>query len=43
MVDQAGHDVPLTVQILRFSDFEPLGGSDKPEPVTIEHNSNEAA
>jgi hypothetical protein len=43
MVDQAGHDVPLTVQILRFSDLEPLGRSDKPEPVVIEHDSNEAA
>jgi hypothetical protein len=40
LVDTAGRDVPLTVQILRFSDLEPLGRSDKPEPVTIEHNSN---
>ena len=38
-VDQAGNNVPITVQILKFSDIEPLG---KPEPVTIEH-SNEAA
>jgi hypothetical protein len=43
LVDTTGRDVPLTVQILRFSDFEPLGRSGKPEPVTIEHNSNEAA
>jgi hypothetical protein len=40
LVDTAGRDVPLTVQILRFSDFEPLGQSGKLDPVTIEHNSN---
>jgi hypothetical protein len=40
LVDTTGRDVPLTVQILRFSDLEPLG---KIEPVTIEHNSNEPA
>jgi hypothetical protein len=43
MVDQAGRDQPLTVQILRFSDLEPLGRSGKLEPVTIDHDSNEAA
>jgi hypothetical protein len=43
LVDTAGRDVPLTVQILRFSDLEPLGRSGKLEPVTIEHDSNEAA
>jgi hypothetical protein len=40
LVDTAGRDVPLTVQILRFSDPEPSGRSGKLEPVTIEHNSN---
>jgi hypothetical protein len=43
LVDTSGRDVPLTVQVLRFSDLEPLGRPGKPEPVTIEHNSNEAA
>ena len=44
LIDTNGRDVPLTVQILRFSDLEPLGRSGKPEPVmTIEHDSNEAA
>ena len=43
LIDTTGRDVPLTVQILRFSDLEPLGRSGKLEPVTIEHDSNEAA
>ena len=38
MVDQAGRDQPITVQVIRFSDM-----TSKPEPVTIEHDSNEAA
>ena len=37
-VDTTGRDVPLTVQILRFSDLEPLGRSGKLEPLTIEHD-----
>jgi hypothetical protein len=43
LVDTSGRDVPLTVQVLRFSDLEPLGRPGKIEPVTIEHDSNEAA
>jgi hypothetical protein len=43
LIDTAGRDVPLTVQVLRFSDLEPLGRPGKIEPVTIEHDSNEAA
>jgi hypothetical protein len=39
LVDTTGRDVPLTVQILRFSDLEPLDRSDKPAPVMIEHSS----
>src|SRR5215472_7290226 len=42
LVDTSGRDVPLTVQILRFTDVAgELEGSDrpaKPEPVTIEHD-----
>jgi len=38
MVDQAGRDQPITVQVIRFSDM-----TSKLEPVTIEHDSNEAA
>jgi hypothetical protein len=42
LVDTSGRDVPLTVQILRFSDvasdLEALDQSAKPEPVTIEHD-----
>jgi hypothetical protein len=37
LIDTNGRDVPLTVQILRFSDLEPLGRSGKLEPLTIEH------
>jgi hypothetical protein len=36
MVDQAGRDQPITVQVIRFGDM-----TSKPEPVTtIEHDSN---
>jgi hypothetical protein len=42
MVDSSGRDVPLTVQVLRFSDVaEELATSDRaaePEPLTIEHD-----
>ena len=41
MVDTTGRDVPITVQILRFSDITDLQAPDrsaKPEPVTIEHD-----
>jgi hypothetical protein len=38
LVDTTGRDVPLTVQIIKFNDM-----TSKPEPVTIEHDSNEAA
>jgi hypothetical protein len=41
LIDTSGRDVPLTVQVLRFSDLEPLGRPGKIEPVTIEHE-NEA-
>jgi len=39
-VDTTGRDVPITVQILRFSDVagETLNRPAKPEPVTIEHD-----
>ena len=37
-IDTNGRDVPLTVQVIRFGDM-----TSKPEPVTIEHDSNEAA
>ena len=43
LVDTAGRDVPITVQILRFSDLDPSGRSGKLDPVVIEHNSDEAA
>jgi hypothetical protein len=42
LVDTSGRDVPLTVNIIRFSDVaDELETSDrlaKPEPVTIEHD-----
>src|SRR5262250_115867 len=42
LVDTSGRDVPITVQILRFSDvatdLEAPDRSGKPEPVTIEHD-----
>jgi hypothetical protein len=42
LVDTSGRDIPLTVQIIRFSDIvdepETLARPAKPEPVTIEHN-----
>jgi hypothetical protein len=38
IVDTTGRDVPLTVQVIRFGDM-----TSKPEPVMIEHDSNEAA
>jgi hypothetical protein len=42
LVDTSGRDVPLTVQILRFSDvageLETSNRPTKPEPVTIEHD-----
>ena len=40
LVDTSGRDVPITVQILRFSDVagETLNQPAKPEPVTIEHD-----
>jgi len=41
LVDTSGRDVPLTVQIIRFTDLadepEALDRPAKPEPVTIEH------
>ena len=45
LVDTNGRDVPLTVQILRFSDVvvEPRDRLAEPERKTIEHDSNEAA
>ena len=42
LVDTSGRDVPLTVQVIRFSDLadepETLARPAKPEPVTIEHD-----
>jgi hypothetical protein len=38
LIDTNGRDVPLTVQVIRFGDM-----TSKPEPVMIEHDSNEAA
>jgi hypothetical protein len=42
LVDTSGRDVPITVQVLRFSDVaDELEASDRagePEPVTIEHD-----
>jgi hypothetical protein len=42
LVDTSGRDVPITVQILRFSDvgadLDAPDRSAKPEPVTIEHD-----
>ena len=42
LVDTGGRDVPLTVQIIRFSDLpcepETRDRLAKPEPVTIEHD-----
>jgi hypothetical protein len=38
-VDTNGHDVPMTANIIRFSDEpEPLDRPAKPEPVTIGHD-----
>ena len=43
LVDTSGRDVPLTVNIIRFTDvadeFEAPGRLAEPEPVTIEHDS----
>ena len=38
LIDTNGRDVPLVVQVIRFSDM-----TSELEPVTIEHDSNEAA
>jgi hypothetical protein len=42
LVDTSGRDVPLTVNIIRFSDIadepETLARPAKPAPVTIEYN-----
>jgi hypothetical protein len=42
LVDTSGRDVPLTVNIIRFSDeagdLETLDRLAEPEPVTIEHD-----
>ena len=42
LVDTSGRDVPLTVQVIRFSDLadepETLARPTRPEPVTIEHD-----
>jgi hypothetical protein len=42
LIDTSGRDVPITVQVLRFSDAadepETLARPAKPEPVTIEHD-----
>jgi hypothetical protein len=48
LVDTSGRDVPLTVNIIRFSDIaddepETLARPAKPEPVTIEHDPSPAS
>jgi len=46
LIDTSGRDVPLTVQVIRFSDMVgEIKTSDRlaePEPVTIEHDPSSA-
>jgi hypothetical protein len=47
LVDTTGRDVPITVQVLRFSDvadeLAASGQAAEPEPLTIEHDPSPAS
>ena len=43
LVDTSGRDVPLTVNIIRFSEMEAPDRSAEPQPVTIEHDPSSAS